>query len=164
MDFNLVTLLAALAVAAGVFFTIVPVLPGSLIALLGLLGWAVAEGNSVGWTVFAVSGLLLAAGAAGQLVLTGRTMKRRQIPGTSVFAGAAAGVVLMFFIPVVGLPIGFAAGLFVMEFLRQRDVQKAVSSSAAALKATGAGILVEFGLASLAATIFFAALVFSSQV
>ena len=70
----------------------------------------------------------------------------------------------MFVIPVVGLPLGFVAGLFAMELARQKDFSKATSSSVEALKATGLGILAEFGLASLAATIFFAALFFSSTV
>lgn len=164
MDFNWVTLLVSLAVAAGVLFTVMPILPGSVIALIGLLVWAIAENNSTGWTVFAVCALLLGAGASMQYVLAGRSLKKNRIPGTSVVVGAAVGLVLMFFIPVVGLPLGFVAGLFAMELARQKDFSKATSSSVEALKATGLGILAEFGLASLAATIFFAALFFSSTV
>jgi uncharacterized protein YqgC (DUF456 family) len=164
MDFNVVTLLVSLVVAAGVFFTVFPVLPGSLICIAGLLWWAIAENNSVSWWVFAVCTVLLAAGASMQLLLTGRSMRRNKIPNSSVLIGVVAGLVLMFFIPIAGLALGFAGGLFLMEFARQRDARAAVNSSLAAIKATGWGILAEFGLASVAATIFFAALLFSRQV
>ncbi|GAA1349573.1 DUF456 domain-containing protein [Falsarthrobacter nasiphocae] len=164
MDFNVFTLIGLIAVTAGVIFTILPVLPGSFIALAGLLVWAIGESNPVGWGVFAVCGILLAAGASMQILMTGRTMRRHRIPNRSVVVGVVAGVILMFIVPIVGLPLGFAAGLFGMELARQRDIGLATRSSVAALKATGVGILVEFGLAAIAATIFVGALLFSSSV
>jgi len=63
----------------------------------------------------------------------------------------ALGVVGFFVIPVVGLLLGFAVGLFLAELGRQRALKPAVSSSLAALKATGLGMLAEFACASLAA-------------
>jgi uncharacterized protein YqgC (DUF456 family) len=58
----------------------------------------------------------------------------------------------MFIIPVVGLFVGFAAGLLLSEMQRTRNFRTALTTSWAALKATGLGILVEFGLACLAAS------------
>ena len=58
----------------------------------------------------------------------------------------------MFVIPVVGLFVGFAAGLLLSELQRTRVIGTAVASSWAALKATGLGMIVEFGLACLAAS------------
>jgi hypothetical protein len=58
----------------------------------------------------------------------------------------------MFLIPVVGLFVGFALGLLLSEVARTRDIRTAARSSLAALKATGIGILVEFGLACAAAS------------
>jgi hypothetical protein len=52
----------------------------------------------------------------------------------------------------VGLFVGFAVGLLLSEVQRTRDFRMAVRSSGAALKATGIGILVEFGLACAAAS------------
>ncbi|HKU36050.1 MAG TPA: DUF456 domain-containing protein, partial [Paenarthrobacter sp.] len=85
-------------------------------------------------------------------VLTGRKMKQHGIPNRSVLVGVLLGVVGMFVIPVVGLFVGFAVGLLLSEVLRTRNFPSAVRSSAAALKATGIGILVEFGLACAAAS------------
>jgi uncharacterized protein YqgC (DUF456 family) len=58
----------------------------------------------------------------------------------------------LFVIPVVGLFVGFAAGLLFSELLRTRNLGTATATSWAALKATGLGMLVEFGLACLAAS------------
>ena len=58
----------------------------------------------------------------------------------------------MVVIPVVGLFVGFAAGLFGAEWARRRDVRAALSSSLGALKAMGLGMLIEFACACLAAS------------
>jgi uncharacterized protein YqgC (DUF456 family) len=90
----------------------------------------------------------MAAGA----VLTGRKLKQHSIPSRSVVVGLVLGVAGMFIIPVVGLFVGFAAGLLLSELQRTRVFSTAVASSWAALKATGLGMIAEFGLACLAAS------------
>ena len=90
------------------------------------------------------------AGMAASAVLTGRKLKQHSIPSRSVVVGLVLGVAGMFVIPVVGLFVGFAAGLLLSELQRTRVFGTAVASSWAALKATGLGMIVEFGLACLA--------------
>jgi uncharacterized protein YqgC (DUF456 family) len=89
---------------------------------------------------------------AASAVLTGRKLKEHAIPSRSIVVGLVAGVAGMFIIPVVGLFVGFAAGLLLSEVLRTRNLPTAARSSWAALKATGIGMLAEFGLACLAAS------------
>ncbi|WP_104091028.1 DUF456 domain-containing protein [Arthrobacter sp. GMC3] len=152
MDAQMIwTIVCALAILVGVTGTIVPVLPGSLLIGISVLAWALVVGAPVGWVTFAVAVVFVAAGMLSSAVLTGRAMKARAIPGRSVIAGLVLGVIGFFVVPVVGLLLGFAAGLFLSEFARQKAFKPAVSSSAAALKATGLGMLAEFGFASLAA-------------
>jgi uncharacterized protein YqgC (DUF456 family) len=148
-----VTILCGLAILVGVAGTIIPVLPGSILIGLGLLAWAIWGGaGTAGWVVFGVGLVFVLAGMAASAVLTGRKLKQHSIPSRSVVAGLVLGVVGMFIIPVVGLIVGFAAGLLVSEFHRTRTFRTAVDSSWAALKATGLGMIVEFGLACLAAS------------
>lgn len=147
-----VTVVCGLLIAVGIVGTVVPVLPGSLLIAASLLTWALVLGDAVGWVVFGLGGALVVAGALASAVLTGRRLRHDRIPSRSVLAGAVAGVIGMFLIPVVGLMVGFAVGLLVAEYLRQHDLRLALRSSAAALKATGIGILVEFGLACAAGT------------
>ena len=66
----------------------------------------------------------------------------------------AAGVVGLFVIPFFGLFIGFAAGLLLSELARRRDLRAALGSSLDALKAMGLGILVEFAMVCLAASVW----------
>lgn len=135
----------------GAIGIIVPVLPGSILIGASLLVWALTTGSTVGWVVFGVGIAFVAAGMASSAVLTGRAMKKQSIPGRSVVIGLVLGIVGFFLIPVVGLLVGFALGLFLSELARQKDARAAVTSSMAAIKATGLGILAEFGFASLAA-------------
>lgn len=146
----LITVLCGVLIAVGIAGVVVPVLPGSILIIGSLLLWAVVMGSTAGWLVFGVGGAFALAGLLAGTILTGRKLRQRRIPARSVVVGLVAGVVGIFVIPVVGLLVGFATGLFASEYLRQRDARSAVSSSIGALKATGLGILVELGLAFLA--------------
>ena len=150
---TVVTVLCGLAILVGVAGTIIPVLPGSILIGLSLLAWALWGGaGTTGWVVFGIGLVFVLAGMAASAVLTGRKLKQHSIPSRSVMVGIVLGVVGMFIIPVVGLFVGFAAGLLLSELQRTRVVSTAVASSWAALKATGLGMIVEFGLACLAAS------------
>lgn len=150
---TVVTILCGLAILVGVAGTIIPVLPGSILIGASLLAWAIWGGaGTAGWVVFAVGMLFVAAGMGASAILTGRKLKQHAIPGHSIVVGLVAGVVGMFIIPVAGLFIGFAAGLLLSELARTRNPGTAATSSWAALKATGLGMLAEFGLACLAAS------------
>lgn len=153
MPTELVALLSVVLAVVGVVGIVVPVLPGSLAVASGLLVWALFGGSPYGWVVFVVGGVFVAAGAAAQYLITGRTLKRRQIPSRSVVVGLAAGVVGLFVIPFVGLPIGFVAGLLLMEYVRVRDLRQALSTSWAALTSVGLGMLVELGCALAASAV-----------
>ena len=148
---TVVTILCGLAILVGVAGTVIPVLPGSILIGLSLLSWAIWGGaGATGWVVFGIGMVFVLAGMAASAVLTGRKLKQHNIPSRSVVAGLVFGVVGMFIIPVVGLFVGFAAGLLLSELHRTRAFGTAVASSGAALKATGLGMIVEFGLACLA--------------
>lgn len=155
MEFSIIiTVVCALLIVVGVIGVIVPVLPGSLLVAAALLVWALTVQSATGWVIFGTGAVLVTGGMLASAVLTGRRLKRRKIPNRSILVGLVFAIAGLFLIPVVGLFVGFAAGLLVAEFTRQRDFQAALSSSWAALKATGLGILVECALACLAASVW----------
>jgi uncharacterized protein YqgC (DUF456 family) len=155
MDWDIVvTVVAAAALAVAAVGTVYPVLPGSLLAIGTLIGWALVVGSQAAWTAAIVGVVLAAAGWSAGTVLTGRTLRRQRIPGRSVMVAVVCGVIGMFAIPLFGLFIGFGAGLLASEYARRRDVRAALSSSAAALKAMGLGILVEFSMVCLACSVW----------
>lgn len=148
------TLITAALLVVGCLGIIVPVLPGSILIVVGLCVWAFTVQAVEGWTVLAIGSVLAVAGMSASAVLTGTRLKRRRIPNRSLLYAAVGAVVGLFVIPVVGLFVGFLVGLLLSETARQRDLRTALDSSWAALKALGLGIVVEFSCALAASTVF----------
>ena len=150
----MVTIVAGILLAVAVFGTVYAVLPSSPVALVTLIAWGWVLGSAASWTAAGIGALLVCVGWSASALLTGRMIKKRQIPRRSIVVAVLAGVIGMFVIPVAGLFVGFAAGLFVSEYVRRRDFQSALRSSVEALKATGMGMLVEFAMVSLATSVW----------
>ena len=148
------TVFAGLLLAVAAIGTVYPVLPGSPLAIVTLVGWGWVLGSPAAWTAVVVGALLVTVGWSASYVLTGRKLKQQQIPKRSVAVAMAAAVVGMFLIPVVGLFVGFGAGLLASELVRRRDFRVALTSSVETLKATGIGVLVEFGMVCFAGSVW----------
>ncbi|RKQ33736.1 DUF456 domain-containing protein [Kocuria tytonis] len=148
------TVVTAVLVIIGCLGIVIPVLPGSITALIGLVVWAFVVRAPEGWVVLALGGTLLIAGMSASLVLTGRRLRRRAIPNRTLVFGVVGAVVGMFVIPVVGLFIGFIVGLLLSETVRNRNFSTALATSWAAAKAMGLGMLVELSCALLASLTF----------
>ena len=145
------TLLAAVLVAVGLVGIVVPVLPGSVLVLAGILVWTVTEGGPTAWAVATVAVLLLAVGTVVKYAVPGRRLQLAGIPARTQWIGAVLGVVGFFVVPVVGLFLGFVLGVYLAEVARvgSRD---AWPSTVHSLKAVGLSIVIEL-LAALAATL-----------
>ncbi|MDH3959120.1 MAG: DUF456 domain-containing protein, partial [Actinomycetota bacterium] len=62
MNAVLLDVLVVLAVAVAVVGIVVPVLPGTLLALGAFLLWAILTGGSLAWAAFAIIALVIALG------------------------------------------------------------------------------------------------------
>lgn len=145
---------AALLLIVGVMGTIFPILPGSLLTIGTLLVWAWVLGSTASWTAGLIGIALAVVGMSASAILTGRKMRREQIPRGPVIIGVVVGVVGMFIVPVVGLFLGFALGLLLAEYARRKDLASAWRSSVEAMKSMGFGMLIECACASLATFAF----------
>lgn len=145
---------AALLLIVGVMGTIFPILPGSLLTIGTLLVWAWVLGSTASWTAGLIGIALAVVGMSASAILTGRKMRREQIPRGPVIIGVIVGVVGMFIVPVVGLFLGFALGLLLAEYARRKDLSAAWRSSVEAMKSMGFGMLLECACASLATFAF----------
>ena len=150
----IVTVAAGILLAVAVFGTVYPILPGSPIALVTVIAWGWVLGSAASWTAAGVAALFALIGWSASMLLVGRRMKRERIPKRSIVFGVLAGIVGMFVIPVAGLFVGFAAGLFLSEYVRSKDYRSALHSSGEALKATGLGMLTEFTMVALAGSVW----------
>ena len=150
----LITVVAGALLAAAAIGTVYPVMPGSVLALVTLIAWGWILGSAAAWTAAVIGALLVTVGWSASYVLTGRKLRQQQIPARSIAVAMVAAVVGMFLIPVVGLFVGFGAGLLASESARRRDFRAALDSSVETLKATGLGVLVEFGMVCLAGSVW----------
>jgi hypothetical protein len=150
----IVTVVAGILLAVAAFGTVYPILPGSPIALVTLIAWGWVLDSAASWSAAGVGALLALIGWSASAVLVGRRVKKENIPKGSIFVAILAGIVGMFIIPVAGLFVGFAGGLFLSELVRRRDLQAALKASGEALKATGLGMLVEFTMVALASSVW----------
>jgi hypothetical protein len=148
-----VTLLVA---AAGI---VVPVLPGTILAAIALLVWAVLTGGALAWSAFALMALVLATGQLLKYLLPHKSMTAAGVPGRSIMVGGIAAIIGFFIIPVVGLLVGFIGGVYVAEHARLREWEAARHSTWVAMKATGFSVLIEIGALLVTASIWAAALI-----
>lgn len=138
-----VVVLVALVMAVGVAGTVVPFVPGLALVLAAAVGYGLAEGfDAVGLSATVVIVLLALVGTAAGVVLPSRAAGHTGAPRVSLAAGAAGAVIGFFAVPVVGLPVGGAAGIYLAERLRTGDRAAAWRSTRATLRG--------FGLAALA--------------
>ena len=139
MDAQIIwTIVCGLAIAVGATGVIVPVLPGSLLIGVSLLVWALVLGSPLGWIVFSIGcticcrghGFQCGADRAGHEA----ACHSRQVGG--YWAGAGRGGLLCD--PGGGAAGGVRRGLVSVRICHgKRKLRPAVSSSVAALKATG---------------------------
>lgn len=152
MTATLVSVLALVLLLVGLVGTVYPVLPGSALNLVTAVAWAWILGSPASWTFGLIAAGLAIAGMSASAVLTGRRLRRERVTRGPILWGVAGAAVGFFVIPIVGLFVGFAAGLFGSQWARTKDARAALASSVGALKAMGLGMLVEFCCALLSLT------------
>ena len=146
-------LLAGLAILVGLVGIVVPVLPGALLILGAVLIWAAIVGTGTAWSVAAVAVAFLAVGAVVKYTVPGRRLEAAGVPRRTILMGGLLGIVGFFVIPLVGLVVGFVAGVYLAEMQRVGRASAWVSTWAA-VKAAGLSILIELASGLLAASAF----------
>ena len=163
MNEVLLDLLVVAALVVAAVGILIPVLPGTFLALGALLVWVIATGGAIAWTAFGVMALIIGAGQVLKYLLPHKSLTAAGVPGRSILVGGVAAIIGFFLIPVVGLIVGFIGGLYVAEHVRLREWSLAKESTWAAMKATGFSILIELGALLAASAVWGAALVLLAQ-
>ena len=115
MDEDLFIVLPPLLILAGIAGVVVPVLPGMLLVVAGMLVWAVGENSATGWVLFGLAAVVAAAGAVLQYLVPGRRMREQGVRTSTLALAVALAVVGFFVIPVLGAVIGFVGGIWLVE-------------------------------------------------
>ena len=131
--------LVGLAVIVGLVGVVVPILPGLLLVAGAIALWAVAEDR---WWLLVFVVLITLAAIFLKYAIPARTT-RASASTFALVAGACAGIVGMFVVPVVGFLLGFPLGVLVAELLRLRDLRAAGRATVAAIRGLGISIAVE---------------------
>ncbi|MFK5633898.1 MULTISPECIES: DUF456 domain-containing protein [unclassified Ornithinimicrobium] len=142
-----VEVVVALLMVVGVLGIVLPVLPGLLIIVGGVLLWALDERSTLGWGMLAVAVVVWLAGTALQWLVPGKRMKAAGVRTSTLLVGVAVAIVMAFVIPVVGLFVGFPLGIFLVSLARTRDRGEAWTATKHALRAVGTNILIELATA-----------------
>jgi uncharacterized protein YqgC (DUF456 family) len=142
-------LVVAVLLAIGIAGIVVPVIPGMLLILGGVLLWAADLNTPTAWIVFAVAATFLVLGTVVKYVVPGRRLKAAGVPRSTLAIAGLAGIVGFFVIPLVGLFIGFVLGMYAAERNRL-GAEAAGPATRTALKAVGLSILIELVAALLA--------------
>ena len=143
--------LVALAIAVGLAGIVVPLLPGTLLVWAAIAVWAVLERTTSAWVVLGVVSVLLGAGILVKYLWPVKRMRAADVSARTLAVGGLLGVVGFFVIPVVGLVVGFVAGVYLAELVQRRDRSRAWVSTKHAVKGVALSVGVELA-AGLAAT------------
>ena len=136
-------ILVAVAIAVGLVGVLVPFLPGTLLVYAAIAVWAIVEQNTVGWVVLGVVTAVLGASLLVKYLWPVKRMRAADVSPATLAAGAVAGVIGFFVIPVLGLLVGFVLGVYLAELVHRRDQRRAWASTVHAVKGAALSVGVE---------------------
>lgn len=153
----LLWLLAALLILVGLAGTLLPLLPGIPLMLIGMLiaAWA-DDFTRIGWVTLVVLAALAALSFVVELVAASLGAKRVGASRAAI-AGAAVGTALGFFLGLPGLILGPFVGALVGEWVARRDPTRAVHVGIAAWLGFIVGTIAKIAVAFMMLGVFLAA-------
>lgn len=152
-------IIAALMVV-GLVGIVVPVLPGLVLIVLGIVVWAFEVQGAGAWWVMGISLALFAACMVLEFVIPGRRMRRAGVKTSTLIIGVLVAIPSAIIIPVVGAFIGFPLGIFLVELSRRGGRAQAWAATKHALKAVGLNMLIEFVTAIIIIGVWLAGVLF----
>lgn len=150
----------AALLAVAVVGTVIPLLPGSLLAAAAVVGCAIVTGERAAWIAAAIAVAVLAVGWVAKWLVPARHVSGDVHPW-SLAVGGVVGLIGFFVVPVVGLVLGFVGGVFATELLRTRSPALAWPATRQAITAAGIGMLIELASVILAAGLWGTVMVFT---
>lgn len=137
---------ALVVMLIGLMLTVVT-LPGMTVIWLAALVYGLIEGfGSLGAWLLAALGVLMLGSYALSFWLRHAGAVHTGASWKGIALGCVFGLVGAILIPIIGLPIGVALGVYTVEYARQRDAQAAWRATRGALFGFGAGIIQELAV------------------
>lgn len=134
MDETFIIIISIIFLIVGLVGTVLPVLPGLLLSFVGLLLYKFGTGSDLSIAYIWIFGFLTLLSIVFNYIMPAKTTKKyggTRWGSIGSVIGTFAG---MFFIPVpFGFLIGMVLGTFIAEYLRNKDVERSISSTKGAL-------------------------------
>ena len=105
--------------------------------------WALSLRSTTAWSILAAATAIMVIGSVVKYLVPGKRMRDAGVPWSTLGLGSLLGILGFFVIPVLGLFIGFVAGIYLAERIRLDDNSLAWPSTVAALKAVGISMIIE---------------------
>lgn len=133
MDIALINIICLILLLLGIIGTFLPILPGLVLSLCGLLIYKFGTDSDLSMIYIWVFGILTVISAVLNYVIPAKT--NRKYGGTRWGSiGSVIGTIIGMFFPPIGFLIGMFAGVFVGELLHDsKDMDKAWKSTKGAL-------------------------------
>lgn len=141
----------AVLMAIGLVGVVVPFVPGTLLIAIAVAGWAISDDGR--WLPAVVALAILGTGTLVKYLVPAKRMRDSGVPTLTIVVGAFAGVAGFFLIPVVGLPVGFVLGIYLMQRLSGPH-EVAWASTKAAVIAIGVAVAIELTAGLLAIVVW----------
>jgi hypothetical protein len=110
--------LIGIVILVGLAGIVLPILPGLALTVGAVLIWALVEATAIGWVVFAICFGLGAAATVIKYLIPGRKLKESGVAMSTMLIALFGAVIGFFVIPVIGAPIGFLAGIYLIQWSR----------------------------------------------
>ena len=127
-------LLTGAVMAIGILGTLIPIVPGIGLIWFAAIAWGVFAGfGTVGAISMIIITGLLAIGVFLGLRIPQRAAAAEGLTRIGLFAGIVLAIVFAIALPVVGAPIGFVVGVWIV---RMRDTRDAAAAWRSAVRTT----------------------------
>ena len=131
----------------GLFGLIVPIFPGIFVMWLAALGYGLLQGfGTLGTVLFVIITLLMLAGTVVDNVLMGAGARRGGASWASIIVAMIAGVLGTIIFPPIGGLIAAPLAVYLLEYQRLRDSQKAWQALRGLAFGWGASFFARFGI------------------
>jgi uncharacterized protein YqgC (DUF456 family) len=131
----------------GLFGLVIPIFPGNVVIWVAALVYGLAFGfETLGWIIFAVLTVLMVIAALVDNFLMGAKALEEGATWGSIIAALIAGVVGTFVFPPIGGVIAAPLTLFLMEFWRLGDSEKATKVVKALAFGWGMAFAIRFAI------------------
>ncbi len=129
----------------GLFGLVVPIFPGITVIWLAALGYGVVTGfHTLAWVLFGILTVLFIFGVTVDNVLMGARARKAGTAWSSLTLGLVAGILGTIFFPPIGGIIAGPIVVLLLEYLRHRDIHKALESLKGLAIGWGASFVVRF--------------------